>query len=325
MFSAVGTLEYAAPEIHKANPKVPEDKGYSKAVDMWSIGSVTTALLSGDVLFTDRYDPRYYRNPKSVIMDLASECDLSILDDGTDRIWASVGHQPKEFIRKLLVLDENDRMTAQQALAHPWFSNEKHAADFEALYKRSIQGWKPRPKAPRLVERIRKKRTKSSHPPHSSESFSLASIVEEDDGAGPEDPDTQPGGLPVRKNLIQIPNSTTSEPSTIQPSVPSNPPASGMYPTSEIGQDSNSNDPSPKQYPIDIDTAHLIIRETPIDDSNTPSYLTDMGDQFIPETPIKRRKKRPPPAPLRPEGYYLRSKAQGRRVESGVHKRVRVD
>ncbi|KAF2112005.1 kinase-like domain-containing protein [Lophiotrema nucula] len=156
MFSLVGTLEYTAPEIHKMNKTIPKDNGYSMSVDMWSIGSITVALLSGDVLFNDRQHSKAGEDPISVIMSLASRCDLSPLDDETHPAWSKVGSRPKDFIRKLLKLEEEERMTVAQALAHPWFSNKHHAAEFEALYERAIRDWRPRRKVFRLVESISK-------------------------------------------------------------------------------------------------------------------------------------------------------------------------
>jgi serine/threonine protein kinase len=156
MFSYVGTLEYAAPEIHRANRTILPDDGYSKSVDMWSIGSITAAVLTGDVLFTDRTHPDYYENPQSVIVGLAAICDLSILDEQYHPTWSAIGDRPKDFIKNLLVLEEEKRMTASEALVHPWFSS--FAEDFEDLYKRSIVDWKPRKKDLRLVEVIAKPR-----------------------------------------------------------------------------------------------------------------------------------------------------------------------
>ncbi|KAF2868529.1 kinase-like domain-containing protein [Massariosphaeria phaeospora] len=154
MFSMAGTLEFTAPEIHKVNPTMPQEQGYSKSVDMWSIGSITAALLTGDVIFTDRGHPSYEANPKGVILSLARKCDLSRLDDEYDLAWAVVGSRPKDFIKRLLVLREENRLTATEALAHSWFSNECHAAEFEALYSRAVRDWQPRRKVFQLVEQI---------------------------------------------------------------------------------------------------------------------------------------------------------------------------
>jgi serine/threonine protein kinase len=157
MFSYVGTLEFAAPEIHKANRAIPIEEGYSKSVDMWSIGSITATVLTGDVIFTDRTHPHYHENPRHVIIALAARCDLSVLDDEYHPTWSEVGEAPKNFIRRLLVLDENDRMTASAALAHRWFANECYAEDLEDVYMRSIEDWQPRQTSSQLVERISKR------------------------------------------------------------------------------------------------------------------------------------------------------------------------
>ncbi|KAJ4367137.1 hypothetical protein N0V83_007667 [Neocucurbitaria cava] len=154
MFSYVGTLEFAAPEVHRANRAIPAEHGYSKSIDMWSIGSITAAILTGDVIFTDRNHPKYLEDPRTVIVELAAVCDLSILDEEDHPLWRTVGRRPKQFIRGLLVLDEEVRLTASEALRHPWFSCYTEA--FEDLYARSVEGWQPRQKSLQLIERISK-------------------------------------------------------------------------------------------------------------------------------------------------------------------------
>ncbi|KAF2659058.1 Pkinase-domain-containing protein, partial [Lophiostoma macrostomum CBS 122681] len=154
MFSICGTLEFTAPEIHKMNPTVPTHQGYSKSIDMWSIGSITVALLSGDAPFADRWNQDFDRDPKGVMMNLASRCDLSFLDEADHDIWSNVSSRSRDFIKKLLVLQEDARMTATEALAHSWFTNHCHNAAFESLYQRAIRDWRPRRKVFRLVEPI---------------------------------------------------------------------------------------------------------------------------------------------------------------------------
>jgi serine/threonine protein kinase len=156
MFSYVGTLEFAAPEIHKANPTIPAEEGYSKSVDMWSLGSITAILLTGDYIFSDCTHPDYRKDPRQVIVGLAAQCDLSVLDDEYHPLWSNVGRRPKDFIKRLLVLQEDERMTATEALAHVWFTNECYAEDLEELYARSTKDWQPRLASSQLVERISK-------------------------------------------------------------------------------------------------------------------------------------------------------------------------
>ncbi len=154
MFSYVGTLEFQAPEINSVNRTIPAGEGYSKSIDMWSIGSVTAMILTGDYIFSDRAHPLYEDDPRAVIVKLAASCDLSVLDEPYHPLWGRVGPRAKHFIRSLLVLEEDARMTASEALAHPWFANESHAHDYEDLYQRSIQSWKPRQQNVELVERL---------------------------------------------------------------------------------------------------------------------------------------------------------------------------
>lgn len=156
MFSYVGTLEFAAPEIHRANPMIPDEEGYSKSVDMWSIGTITATVLTGDCIFTDRTHPQFHEDPRMVIVGLAARCDLSDLDDEYHPSWSEVEMLAKDFIKGLLVLDEVERMTATQALAHGWFSDECYAEDLQDVYYRSIADWKPRQMRSQLVERISK-------------------------------------------------------------------------------------------------------------------------------------------------------------------------
>jgi serine/threonine protein kinase len=154
MFSYVGTLEFAAPEIHRINPTMPANEGYSKSVDMWSIGCVTAVVLTGEAMFTDCAHPLYHKDPRRVIVGLAAQCDLSIMDNEYHPSWREVDPLPKDFIKRLLVLEEDARLTASESLAHGWFSNECYTEDLQDLYIRSIKDWRPRPTDSQLVERI---------------------------------------------------------------------------------------------------------------------------------------------------------------------------
>ncbi|KAK5017979.1 hypothetical protein LTR60_001697 [Cryomyces antarcticus] len=150
MISVVGTYDHVAPEIYRRNNAISKASGYSRAVDMWSVGSVTALLLTGDVLFADPLHERWNQNPGEVLLSLAAKCDLNAIDHS--KKWESVGHRPKNFIKKFLVLDETQRMTVQLVLQHSWFTNKHHTAEFEAVYERAIKDWKPRRKVFNVVE-----------------------------------------------------------------------------------------------------------------------------------------------------------------------------
>lgn len=117
---------------------------------MWSLGGVTATLLSGTSLFVDPKDDNFETNPDKVIAKLAAECNLAPLDQSKD--WEHVGERAKDFVRKLLIVDEMKRMTVKEALSHPWFTNKYHRNEFVAVYLRAIRHWKPRPKKADIIE-----------------------------------------------------------------------------------------------------------------------------------------------------------------------------
>ncbi|EER27381.1 Protein kinase domain containing protein [Coccidioides posadasii C735 delta SOWgp] len=134
MVSIMGTFEYTAPEIDRSKPCAT--KGYTKSVDLWSLGCVTVVLLTGGSPFQHPDTQLYSRK-------LAQECNL----DSLERIeeWSHVGRRAKNFVKRLLILDENMRMTTKDALTHEWFTNPSHKQAFEEIYKKAVSDWKPRP------------------------------------------------------------------------------------------------------------------------------------------------------------------------------------
>ncbi|EXJ79912.1 CAMK/CAMK1 protein kinase [Capronia epimyces CBS 606.96] len=143
MSTVVGTHEYAAPEILRRTHGRLQSKcsnGYTQAVDMWAVGCVAVILLTGGMAFSDPVTCTYSER-------LARDCDLEFLRKSED--WLAVRQRPRGFVEQLLVMDEKSRMTAEEALQHPWFANEAHKHEFEALYQRTIKHWRPRhPKSP---------------------------------------------------------------------------------------------------------------------------------------------------------------------------------
>jgi serine/threonine protein kinase len=109
--------------------------GYTKAVDLWALGCVAVVLLTGSYAFFDPATHQY-----SAV--LARQCNMTSIQHSRD--WQAVRPRPKNFVGRLLVLDESQRMTANQALDHEWFSNDLHKTNFEELYHRAIKHWRPR-------------------------------------------------------------------------------------------------------------------------------------------------------------------------------------
>lgn len=108
---------------------------------MWSLGCLTTALLrNGYSVFVNTQDSNYRHDSASAITTAAAKCDLSLLDDSPD--WKNVQPQAKDFVKGLLQLNENARMSAEQALKHAWFTEGPRKALFEEKYSQAIRGWK---------------------------------------------------------------------------------------------------------------------------------------------------------------------------------------
>ncbi|KLJ08966.1 hypothetical protein EMPG_15612 [Blastomyces silverae] len=134
MKTSIGTFEYTAPEVPQPASS-GKGRGYTKAVDMWSLGYLTVVLLTGGSPFIDPETGQYSHA-------MARNCDLSALEQEKD--WQRVGLRAKDFVRKLLILDEDARMTADQAVSHEWFTNPAYKAEFEELYKRVEKQWRPK-------------------------------------------------------------------------------------------------------------------------------------------------------------------------------------
>lgn len=117
--------------------------GYTKAVDLWSLGCVTAVLLTGDSPFHDLTFGQHIQLPE--------DGNFERLE--SDMEWHNVGTRARDFVHQLLLVDEVKRMNVKQALQHHWFTNRAHKREFEALYKRSVRDWRPRVhQGPLIVE-----------------------------------------------------------------------------------------------------------------------------------------------------------------------------
>ncbi|BGP21093.1 Calcium/calmodulin-dependent protein kinase type I [Rhodosporidiobolus nylandii] len=105
-----GTPGYMAPEIFKK-------LGHGKAslalppVDIWAMGVVTYFLLCGYTPF-DR---------DSQVDEIQAICAADYAFE-PEEYWTGVSETARDFIRRCLVIDQNARMTASQALQHPWLA-----------------------------------------------------------------------------------------------------------------------------------------------------------------------------------------------------------
>ncbi|CAB1102722.1 unnamed protein product [Ectocarpus sp. CCAP 1310/34] len=105
-----GTPGYVAPEVLKGEV-------YGKPVDIWSIGVITYILLGGYPPFHDDNQAKLYQKIKKGKVLFHPQ------------YWSTVSDEAKDLIKKMLTLDKDKRITAEQALEHPWVVGD--AAELE--------------------------------------------------------------------------------------------------------------------------------------------------------------------------------------------------
>lgn len=101
-----GTPGYMAPEIFK---KI----GHGKPVDVWALGVITYFLLSGYTPFDRRSD---FEEMQAI---LSAEYRFEPAE-----YWRGVSEDAKDFIRRCLTIDPDRRMTAHEALQHPFVAGD---------------------------------------------------------------------------------------------------------------------------------------------------------------------------------------------------------
>jgi serine/threonine protein kinase len=92
-------------------PEVFQKLPHGKPVDMWSIGVLAYLLLSGCLPFESE------NSPVDVNKILQAEFEFD------ETYWSFISDNAKSFISSLLLLDPSKRLTATQALHHPWFQD----------------------------------------------------------------------------------------------------------------------------------------------------------------------------------------------------------
>lgn len=116
-----GTPGYKAPEYFSAS--------HGRSVDIWSIGVISYILLCG-------FPPFFSDHSLRDTLDFLSATPFwFFMNQETDELraeiangnivfpspfWDSISTEAKDFIRRLLNINEQGRFTAEQALMHPW-------------------------------------------------------------------------------------------------------------------------------------------------------------------------------------------------------------
>jgi len=108
-----GSPYYVAPEVLVADFK--RTGRIWKAADMWSIGVIVYLLVHGYPPFNGDMQEAIFRKIRVGKYKFSRDIPLS--------------NNVKDFISSLLVMDPMKRMTAKQALEHPWIANNNKVPD----------------------------------------------------------------------------------------------------------------------------------------------------------------------------------------------------
>ncbi|XP_060077852.1 phosphorylase b kinase gamma catalytic chain, skeletal muscle/heart isoform-like isoform X2 [Ylistrum balloti] len=119
-----GTPGYLAPEVLSVS-MYDDVPGYGQPVDMWAIGVIMYTLLCGA--------PPFWHRKQMQMLRMIMQANYQF---GSPE-WDDVSQAPKDLIASLLVIDPVKRLTASEALQHPFFKREqvKPVVKFQAKKK----------------------------------------------------------------------------------------------------------------------------------------------------------------------------------------------
>ncbi|KAK7500973.1 hypothetical protein BaRGS_00007853 [Batillaria attramentaria] len=108
-FGFAGTPGYLSPEVLRKDP-------YGKPVDVWACGVILYILLVGYPPFWDEDQHRLYAQIKAGAYDYPSP------------EWDTVTPEAKHLINSMLTVNPAKRITASEALKHPWICQRERVA-----------------------------------------------------------------------------------------------------------------------------------------------------------------------------------------------------
>ena len=116
--SLTGSIYYIAPEVLSKN------RNYTEKCDVWSCGIIMYILLTGIPPFNGETDEEIVTKIMNGRFNMEKYP------------WPIISSQAKDLIKKLLEFDSSKRITAEEALSHPWFEcKEVKSGDNAGLYK----------------------------------------------------------------------------------------------------------------------------------------------------------------------------------------------
>lgn len=100
----IGTPYYIAPEVWEGS--------YNRECDLWSCGVILYIMLCGTPPFNGPSDKHIKELVKKGVYNLEGGA------------WDQVNSQAKDLVKRLLTKDPTTRITAQEAINHPWIQHQ---------------------------------------------------------------------------------------------------------------------------------------------------------------------------------------------------------
>ncbi|KAG8128364.1 hypothetical protein E2320_015208 [Naja naja] len=184
-----GTPEYLAPEV------VGRQR-YGRPVDCWAIGVIMYILLSGNPPFYEEMDEDDYENHDKNLFRkiLAGDYEFD------PPYWDDISQAAKDLVARLMEVDQDQRITAEEAISHEWISgnaaSDKNIKDgvcaqIEKNFARAK--WKKAVRVTTMMKRLRA-------PEHTDAAKPTLPTAATTDGAATTQPNNTPQAKPEADN-----------------------------------------------------------------------------------------------------------------------------
>jgi len=136
MLTPCFTLQYAAPEILEvAVRKNSSQEGYNESCDLWSLGVILFAMLSGRSPFYSKTRT----DSASHVMRRIKEGDFRLEGEA----WRYVSSQAKNLTKGLLTVDPRKRLSMEQLRNNSWIGNTPNMNQSGALLTTTVLTTEP--------------------------------------------------------------------------------------------------------------------------------------------------------------------------------------
>ncbi|KAI0231010.1 Phosphorylase b kinase gamma catalytic chain, liver/testis [Lamellibrachia satsuma] len=121
-----GTPGYLAPEVLKVS-MYEEVQGYGRPVDMWASGVIMYTLLVGC--------PPFWHRKQIYMLRAIMEGKYTFYSPE----WNDISESAKDLIKRLLVVDPAARLTAEEALKHPFLKSDEWTPGISTMPKKTFR------------------------------------------------------------------------------------------------------------------------------------------------------------------------------------------